>query len=108
VVVIAAIYGYAYEGHCYRLDRPKIVVFGAPGGIESQNAIGCGFDAGDRGQVGSRYRMWRLRASQELIQLEMTVGTLQTVVLDANLPGRRSPTTYAANMQLAHRGGRLT
>jgi hypothetical protein len=101
-VVIAVVYGYAYEGHCYRMDRPKILALGAPSVVKREPAIGCGFAAEDG------YFMWRLRANQELLELDTSVGTLQTVVLDANLPGRRSPSTYAAHMQLAHRGGRLT
>jgi hypothetical protein len=103
---IATIYGYAYEGHCYRMDKPSILVF--LHGNSQEPAVGCGFDSREKRKDGSTYSMWRLRSPQEILQLEMTVGTLQTVVLDANLPGRRGPSTYAAHMQLAHRGGRLT
>ena len=103
---IATIYGYAYEGHCYRMDKPSILVFLHEG--SQAPASGCGFDAREQTKDESVYSMWRLRSPQEILQLEVTVGTLQTVVLDANLPGRRGPSTYAAHMQLAHRGGRLT
>jgi hypothetical protein len=103
---IATIYGYAYEGHCYRMDKPSILVFRH--GDTQEPAFGCGFGAHEKKRDGSTYSMWRLRPPQEILQLEMTVGTLQSVVLDANLPGRRGPSTYAAHMQLAHRGGRLT
>ena len=36
------------------------------------------------------------------------VSTVQSLVLDANLPGKRAPNTYDNDMQMAHRGGRLT
>ena len=32
----------------------------------------------------------------------------EQIVLEANLPGKRSPKSYSATMQLAHRSGRLT
>ncbi len=35
-------------------------------------------------------------------------GGWRTLILDANRPSRRPPNTYASEMQLAHRGGRLT
>jgi hypothetical protein len=89
-------YGYAYEGHCYRFDRIRIFVT-----TEKQDpAVGCGF--------GDGYSMWRIRAAAELLELTTNVSDAQTLILDANLPGKKSPTTYNANMGLAHRGGRLT
>jgi hypothetical protein len=51
--------------------------------------------------------MWRIRAASELLELTTSFDTAQTLVLDANLPGRRSPTTYSVTAQVAHRGGRL-
>lgn len=35
-------------------------------------------------------------------------GDIEKLVLEANQPGKRSPTTYRAAMQVAHRSGRLT
>ena len=34
--------------------------------------------------------------------------SVATGLLDANLPGKRAPNTYDNDMQMAHRGGRLT
>ena len=64
--------------------------------------MGCGF----KEELG--YRMWRLRALDQALELTATYDTLQKLALEASLPGRRAPNTYEANMQLAHRGGRLT
>ena len=42
-VAVVAAYGYAYEGHCYRFDKPKILLFEYDGaGFLAQ---GCGFDS---------------------------------------------------------------
>src|SRR5215213_1363881 len=56
---IALIYGYAFEGHCYRLDRPKVLLFSHPGG--NAPADGCGFD--------TPYRMWRIRKKTPMLEL---------------------------------------
>jgi hypothetical protein len=97
MVAIAA-YGYAYEGHCYRFDKTKIMVL-AGGEGKSANG-GCGF--------GSDYKMWRLQPNARIVELSTLAGTVQEVILDTGLPGRRSPATYRGDMQLVHRGGRLT
>jgi hypothetical protein len=95
--VAVAAYGYAYEGHCYRFDQIKIIVFGGGAGEDAQ---GCGFDKG--------YKMWRLKANARIVELSTSAGTVQELVLDAGLPGRRAPVTYRAEQMLIHRGGRLT
>jgi hypothetical protein len=92
-------FGYAFEGHCYRFDKPKIFV--VPSTEAPETAQGCGFD-----NMG--YSMWRLRALDQALELTATYDTLQKLALEASMPGRRAPNTYEANMQLAHRGGRLT
>jgi hypothetical protein len=95
---IALIYGYAFEGHCYRLDRPKVLLFNHPGG--NAPADGCGFD--------TPYRMWRIRKKTPILELSTSFEFAETLILESNLPGRRAPNTYNGEMQLAHRGGRLT
>jgi hypothetical protein len=102
----AAIYGYAYEGSCYRLDKPKILVF-KPQGKKKKTvpAVGCGFDGKDL-----NYSMWRVRASDTLVEMTINADTFQALILEQNLPGKRAPNTYAATMisgGMAHRGGRL-
>jgi hypothetical protein len=101
--VIAALYGYAFEGHCYRVDRPRIIAFehAAPGG---ETAIGCGFEKLE----GSSYLMWRIRPDTKILELTVGVDDAEALILQANLPGRRAPNTYDGHMRLAHRGGRLT
>ncbi|WP_162914048.1 hypothetical protein [Taklimakanibacter lacteus] len=94
-VSIAAVYGYSYEGHCYRLEKPKLFIVensGAP-------ANGCGFSA--------PYFMWAVRARTNLMELTLNFDLAETLILEANLPGNRSPNTYGNHMQLAHRNGKL-
>ncbi len=43
-----------------------------------------------------------------MLELTASIGSAETLLLEANLPGKRSPNTYGSKMQLAHRGGRLT
>jgi hypothetical protein len=95
-VAIAVIYGYAFEGHCYRLDKPRLMVFEH---TATEDAEGCGFD--------KPYKMWRIGSKRMLMELNTSVGPAETLVLEANKPGNRAPNTYGDHMQLAHRGGRL-
>jgi hypothetical protein len=103
-LAIVAAYGYAFEGHCYRFDRPRILVFKQEAGPIA--AHGCGFDV--QGTAPDEYRMWRVSAGNEVMELAAQNDTFRKIVLEANLPGRRPPNTYASEMMLAHRGGRLT
>lgn len=105
MVVIAAIYGYAFEGHCFRPDKTRIYAFYYDG--PDLPALGCGFD--ETGPLASNsYRMWRLKMRTPLMEISATVDTAETLILDANLPGKRAPNTYDSRMQMSHRGGRLT
>jgi hypothetical protein len=110
-ISIAVVFGYAYEGHCYRLDKAKILVFQ---GV-AEPAVGCGYDwinppvpPGEA--IG--YEMWRVRSLATVLELTTNYDYFQSVILEGNLPGKRVPNTYAANLKvgpsLAHRGGRLT
>jgi hypothetical protein len=97
-VAMAVVYGYSYEGHCYRYDRPRLLIFEytGPGSI----AAGCGFDA--------PYTMWRVSEKKKILELNTTIDLAEILVLDANLPGNRPPNTYGNRLRLAHRSGRLT
>jgi hypothetical protein len=111
---IVLAYGYAFEGHCYRFDKTRVFVTDAT----EQDPLGCGFDLEPRptepvfgagvANPTPTYRMWRIRAATELLELTTNYDTARALILDANLPGRRAPNTYSNNMQMAHRGGRLT
>lgn len=98
---IAVIYAYSYEGHIYRLPKPRIMVVravGEPYPPQDQEA---------EAKTGKLY-MWRMSKHQHTVSIEVESGALETLVLDANQPGNRSVQSYHAHMQLAHRGGRLT
>ncbi len=100
-------YGYAFEGHCYRLDSNRIFIVTGP---EDQDPIGCGFDEFQLPTPGSHtgYRMWRIQSSTELLEIATSFSDAKTLILEANLPGKRSPTSYAITQSMAHRNGRLS
>jgi len=108
--IIIVAYGYAYEGHCYRFDKPKLLAF--PIGVDAakgEDAYGCGFEIPrDFPRDKVWYRLWRLKSAKRIMELTASVDDIQKLILEANLPGRRAPGTYRSEMQLAHRGGRLT
>jgi hypothetical protein len=106
-VVLA--YGYAFEGRCYRLDTNKVFIVKSS---SEEEAVGCGFDVAPAAAAPANpapsYKMWRIRSSEELLEISLNYGEAKTLILDANLPGKRSPNSYAITMALAHRDGRLT
>ncbi len=124
---VAVAYGYAYEGQCYRFDRPKMLMFRAKD-VGLIDAVGCGFGetetlvvpAGQSPAPGkgkpptaepgypSKFYMWRVTKLQQIIEVSVETDFAEKIVLDANLPGNKAPKTYAGNMQLGHRSGRLT
>ena len=95
-------YAYAFEGHCYRLDAKRVFIIK---GARAEDAIGCGFDLPSN--ANTKYQMWRVRSSEELLEITLNYGDVKKLILDANLPGRRSPSSYAITASLAHRDGRL-
>jgi len=96
---IVLAYGYAFEGHCYRLDSTRLflVVTGPP----PVAAKGCGFDNTD-------YKMWRITATTQILEISTSFSDARTLILDAQLPGKRSPSSYAITLKMAHRNGRLS
>lgn len=95
---IVLAYGYAFEGHCYRLDSTRIfLVVTAPSPVD---AVGCGFD-------GLGYKMWRITAATQILEISTAFSDARTLILDAQLPGKRSPSSYAITLKMAHRNGRL-
>ncbi|GLS39192.1 hypothetical protein GCM10010869_47890 [Mesorhizobium tianshanense] len=97
--VIAIVYGYAFEGQCYRNDKPKLLIFHPTTGETA--ATGCGFD--DLGYV-----MWGVTKKTPIMELATSTDFAEEIILNANLPGNRSPNTYGNSFMLAHRGGRLS
>lgn len=100
---IAVIYAYAYEGHTYRLPKPRLMVVKGMGdryeASENEEASGP--------KTGELY-LWRIGRHQMTVSIEVETGTVESMVLDGNQPGNRSVTSYHSHMQLSHRGGRLT
>jgi hypothetical protein len=96
-------YGYSFDGHCYRLDSHRVFIVKGP---PAEDAVGCGFDEISPTSKGT-YQMWRVRTSDELLEITLNYGDAKKLILDANLPGRRSPSSYAITASLAHRDGRL-
>jgi len=99
--------GYSYEGHCYDLPKPKIMLI--PAFPEEIPLDDCGYDKKNdqNTSVGDRYKLWIVDKLDECIEFETNQGFVEQIVLEANLPGKRSPTMYASRMMMGHRGGRL-
>ncbi|WP_029065909.1 hypothetical protein [Labrenzia sp. DG1229] len=94
---IALIKAYIYEGKQYDLPKPKIMVVSGEGQELPGNYV-----------PNSRpLKFWRMNKLARTAEVSVEEGLLETLILEANLPGRRSPNSYAANMQMAHRSGRL-
>ncbi|ULJ74827.1 hypothetical protein [Rhizobium gallicum] len=94
---LGVIYGYAYEGHCYKLPKPQIMLLPE----EAQRIVGgtCGCDCGYVAELG--YAVWSLDKLQRVVVLDVRSDDIKTLVLDENLPGNRSPLAYAQTMLLA-------
>jgi len=116
---LAVIYGYSYEGHCYSLPKPCIVVVDGPG----EPAMGCGYDqqtAVIRALTGTgsgecktetgpaQYCMWRADKLTKTCEISITSGFFEEIILQQNIGGPKPPVAYGARVQLAHRGGKLT
>lgn len=95
------IFGYAFEGHCYDLPKPKLMLIPTVP-RPSIPADDCGYD------VKENYAVWVVDKLDKCVEFEVSQGFIEQLVLEANLPGRRSPSTYRATQSLAHRNGRLT
>ncbi|MEM6617437.1 MAG: hypothetical protein AAGA88_05370 [Pseudomonadota bacterium] len=95
---VALIYGYMFEANFYRLPKPTLmVVKGKETAIPNQSL--------SSGEAGLFY--WRMHKLDRCSEITVEEGFVQEMLLEKNLPGKRAPNTYAANMQMAHRGGRL-
>ncbi|ASY63579.1 hypothetical protein SJ05684_c21380 [Sinorhizobium sojae CCBAU 05684] len=94
---IGVIYGYAYEGHCYKLPKPQIMYLPS----EPRAILGsdCGCDCGYVPELG--YAVWQFDKLERVVALDVRSDDLNTLVLDENMPGNRSPMAYAQTMALA-------
>lgn len=94
---IGVIYGYAYEGHCYKLPKPRIMYLPS----QPKPILGgdCGCDCGYVTELG--YAVWSLDKLTRVIALDVRSDDLKTLVLDENMPGSRSPLAYSQTLALA-------
>jgi hypothetical protein len=97
------IVGYAYEGHTYDLPKPKIMLI--PNFPESSIPAD---DSDYKLKEPEGYAVWIVDKLDQCVEFEMNQGFVEQIVLDANLPGKRSPTMYASKMMMAHRSGKLS
>lgn len=99
LAIRALVYGFCYQGHCYRLAQPAIYAFdGRAGG----NAVGCGYD-GIKG-----YRSWTIEKEDKVMRIERRKGNAGELILDFNLPGRSPATlTYSAKVLIASKAGKV-
>lgn len=95
------IVGYAYEGHTYDLPKPKIMLIPAvPQNIPAD-------DSGYNKKMSEGYLLWIVDKLDRCVEFEMNQGFIEQIVLEANLPGKRAPTSYAGRSSLGHRSGKL-
>jgi len=95
----ALIYAYAYQGHCYNLPEPTLVLVQGP----QVPAVGFGFDTGT-----TPYCMWQVEKLDRTMQLEMTSDTFEEIILKRGLTGTKQPMSYASRASISHRGGKLS
>lgn len=100
---IALIYAYGYEGHSYRLTKPRIMIVAGEGKpYDSEN------EQSPSPALTGKLFMWRMSKHSQTISIEVESGELEKLVLEANQPGNRAVNSYAAHMQMSHRGGKLS
>ncbi|MDQ0322206.1 hypothetical protein QO002_004412 [Pararhizobium capsulatum DSM 1112] len=101
-VSVGIIYGYAYEGHCYKLPKPRIMYLP----VEHQPIVGgdSGCDCGYAPELG--YVVWAVDKLDRVIVLDMRSDDVKTLLLEENMPGNRSPQAYAQAMAMAPQRGR--
>ncbi|PTE12270.1 hypothetical protein [Mesorhizobium helmanticense] len=100
------IVSYSFEGHCYDLPKPKIMLI--PSEPQDIPPDDCGYDKKNSTTPKiDRYRLWIVDKLDECVEFEMNQGFIEQLVLDANLPGKRSPAGYASRFMMGHRSGRL-
>ncbi|MEK1850640.1 MAG: hypothetical protein AAAC48_01855 [Phyllobacterium sp.] len=94
---IGVIYGYAYEGHCYKLPRPQIMYL--PSDPKEITGDKCACDCGYSAALG--YAVWQVDKLDRVVALDVRSDDIKTLVLDANMPGNRSPLAYSQTLALA-------
>lgn len=92
---VLVVYGYAYDGHCYGMQKPKMMV------VRKETLAGARYEAFEE-ECGftsaAGYQCYEFVSSDEFAFLQMSSGSVKSMILDENLPGRRSPAVYAQTM----------
>ena len=94
---LGIIYGYAFEGHCYKLPKPTIMYL--PNEPTEIKGGDCGCDCGYVPELG--YVVWAIDKLERVLGLDVRSESLKTLILDENLPGNRSPLTYSQSYALS-------
>ena len=104
----ALIYAFAYQGHCYNLPEPVILIVQGTGA----QAEGFDFEVWDYSTTPatnkSEYLMWKVDKLDRTLQLETTTDTFEEIVLKRALAGAKQPMAYASRALISHRGGKLS
>jgi hypothetical protein len=95
----ALIYGYSFEGQCYSLPKPCVMVVRGAGAA----AVGCGYNL----PTPMGYMMWTADKLERTATISVEQGTIEDLVLQQNVGGK-APSAYGTRVQVAHRGGKLT
>jgi hypothetical protein len=93
---LVLVYGYCYQGHCYTLPEPMVVLVDE----RSVPADGsCGWRA--------PYRRWEVDKLDRTIQFQAFGDTFEELILKRNINASKQPVAYSIAWQMAHRGGKL-
>jgi hypothetical protein len=93
---LVLVYGYCYQGHCYTLPEPMVVLVDAPSAPAGGS---CGW--------GPPYRSWEVDKLDPTIQFQAFGDTFEELILKRNINAAKQPVAYSIAWQMAHRGGKL-
>ncbi|HZH09738.1 MAG TPA: hypothetical protein VEZ24_05165 [Microvirga sp.] len=94
---LALIYGFCYQGHCYSLPEPVIVLVNGEGDL----AQGCGWNP-------DYYLSWDIDKHDQTIHLQVQSDSFEELILKRNINATKQPVAYSIALQMSHRGGKLT
>jgi len=94
---LALIYGFCYQGHCYSLPEPVVIMVQGDG----VPAEGCGWD-------NTQYRSWNVDKLDPTILLQVQSDTFEELILNRCTNVAKQPIAYSIAYQMSHRGGKLT
>lgn len=117
----AVIYAYVYDGHVYTLDSPKIMA--VPWGADKYADVDPGLLPGfgvieSEGSSGAKsksskddkprgLKIWPITKHHQVVEISISVGPAEALILESNLPGNRTANSYRSTMQIATSHSRL-